>query len=801
MTTLMQKLFSTMAILAIGFTAYSQAILPTHRSFDAAAPGGWTDNITGNLTYATGQAGQAGRLDQTGEYTQVFFAEEPGTVTYYLKGQNSGAAWQGTFTLEESVDGSSYTALNTLVNEQVNYAAFTMFTSTPSPATRYLRFTLTEKISGHNLAIDELTVNTPVASTAQEINITQDGNNVPSGFNINIGNATTTDFVIQNQGSVDELTISGIALSGADAAQFSLSNIPTAVAALSNATFTLNFDGQGSGDKNVVITVSSNDASEAEYIINVTAVSGTLSTEPAAQATALTFTGVSAWDYEFNFTASDATTYLVLRKEASAPTTLPVDGIGYIKGEWLGDAQVVYVGASPSAAVNARSVKASTIYHYAIYAFNGSNGFQNYLTTSPTSGTVTTLGPNPGTTYNGVDVSSANIVAQLTAAMNPGNYFQVYYSNYIGTIINDFYVKDTALAGVAVNALECQYSGLNTTYASTFQFTETGFSREHCFPQSWMPTYFDAGFDDSKEVSDLHNLMPVTQDDVNAVRSNYPYGEVTTVTSSFLETKFGDNAIGQRVFEPRDSFKGDAARAVLYHAVKNTTSENDFSLPEQINAILIPYGQNEYVLKQWHFNDAPDNMEIARNEYVRTRQNNRNAFIDEPTYACYVRFANLTKWAPIVTVSGATLTAIDPGMSYQWSLDGEEIDGATSSTYTATENGNYTVEVQQFEQCPTFASAGTVVNPISVVEIENAVSMDVYPNPSNGQFRVNIQSVVGGKTTLRILDITGKEVYSVNRVLNSGENNIAIEAQLAKGAYILEAISNGGRSTTNLVIE
>jgi len=788
----------TVAVIAAAIQMNAQAVLPTSRSFDATAPNGWTDNITGNLTYATGQAGQAGRLDQTGEYTQVFFAEEPGAVTYYLKGQNSGAAWQGTFTLEESVDGSSYTALNTLVNTQINFAAFTMFTSTPSPATRYLRFTLTEKISGHNLAIDELTVNTPVAGTAQEINITQDGNNVPSGMTFNVGNATTTDFVIANQGSVDALTISNAVLTGADAAQFSISNMPASVAANATATFTINFDGQGSGDKVAVLTISNNDASEGEYIIIIHAVAGTLSTEPSAQATALTFTGTSAWDFNFGFTASSASSYLVLRKKGSAPTAIPVDGTSYLKGQWLGDAQIVHVGAAGT--YNARSVEANSAYFFAVYAFNGSNGFENYLTTSPTTGMAMTFGSNPGATYNGVDVTSANVVAQLTAAMNPGNYFQVYYSNYIGTILNEFYVKDTAVAGTSQNAIECQYSGLNTVYPSTFQFTETGFSREHCYPQSWMPTYFDAGFDDSYEVSDLHNLMPVTQDDVNAVRSNYPYGEVTTVTSSFLETKFGDNAIGQRVFEPRDSFKGDAARAIFYHSVKNNTSENDFSLPEQIS-IVIPYGQNEYVLKQWHFNDVPSNMEIARNEYVKTRQNNRNAFIDEPTYACYVRFANLTKWAPIVTVSGNTLTAIDPGVSYQWSLDGEEIEGATSATYTATENGNYTVEVQQFEQCPSFTSAGTVVNPISVVELENAVSMGVYPNPSNGQFRVNIQSAQGGKTALRILDVTGKEVHSTTRVLNSGENNIVIEAQLAKGAYILEAISNGGRSTTNLVIE
>ncbi len=802
MKTLMQRLFNTLAVIACGFSAYSQAILPSHRSYDVAAPNGWTDNFgTGNITYAGGQVGQAGRLDQTGEYTQVFFAEEPGTVTYYLKGQNSGVAWQGTFTLEESVNGSTYTPLNTLINEQVNYSAFTMFTSTPSPATRYLRFTLTNKISGHNLAIDELTVNTPAAGSEQEINITQNGSNVPSGFSINVGNATTTDFVIQNQGSADELTISGIALSGTDASQFSLSNIPTTVAALSNATFTLTFDGAGSGDKNVVITVSSNDVSEAEYIINVTAVSGTLSSEPAAQATALTFTGVSAWDYEFNFTASDAASYLVLRKEGSAPTTTPVDGTGYTKGEWLGNAQVVYVGSNPTSAINARSVKASTTYHYAVYAFNGSNGFQNYLTTSPTASTVTTLGPNAGTTYNGVDVASTNIVSQLTAAMNPSNYFQIYYSNYIGTILNEYYVKDTAVAGVALNAVECQYSGFNATYPSTFQFTETDFSREHCFPQSWMPTYFNTGFDDSFEVSDLHNLLPVRQTSVNAVRSNYPYGDVATVTSSFLDATYGDNAIGQTVYEPRDASKGDAARSVMYQSVKYNTAQNDFSLPEQINQFTIQYGQNEYVLKQWHFNDLPDNTEIARNEYVRTKQNNRNAFIDNPLYACYIRFGNLTKWAPIVTVNGATLTAVDPGVSYQWSLNGEEIPNAISATYSATQSGNYTVEVKQFEQCPSFTSSQTNVVVNSVGELAEAISLNVYPNPSNGDFRVSVNSVLGGKMQLRLIDIAGKEVYNTTRNISSGNNNIAVDANLAKGIYVLEVLTDNNTQTTRVVVE
>jgi len=35
----------------------------------------------GALTYATGQVGLSGKLDATGEYVEVDFAEEPGVLT------------------------------------------------------------------------------------------------------------------------------------------------------------------------------------------------------------------------------------------------------------------------------------------------------------------------------------------------------------------------------------------------------------------------------------------------------------------------------------------------------------------------------------------------------------------------------------------------------------------------------------------------------------------------------------------------------------------------------------------------
>ena len=48
------------------------------------------------------------------------------------------------------------------------------------------------------------------------------------------------------------------------------------------------------------------------------------------------------------------------------------------------------------------------------------------------------------------------------------------------------------------------------------------------------------------------------------------------------------------------------------------------------------------ILKDWHFQDPPDNWEIARNDYVESLQNNRNPFIDSIDYVCYIDFSNMT---------------------------------------------------------------------------------------------------------------------------------------------------------------
>ena len=787
------------AIIAFYATiAGAQAILPTSWNFDVNAPAGWSESLgASNTRYANGLTGQACRLDFTGDFVLLEFAEEPGTLTYNLKGQNTGGAFQGTFTIQESTDGVNFTTLRSLVGAALPATAFTLFSDSPAANTRYIRWFFTEKISGHNVAMDDITLNAPIAGGEQEINVTDGTNNVPSGFTVFMGNATSETLTIQNQGTTGNLVISNIAITGVNASEFSIASIPSNIAAGSSASLLINFAPTANGSHFCSVTISSNDASEPEYTINLYAISGGAASEPTSQPSSLSTSNIRSWDFQTSVAdASSATDgFIVLRKKGVPVTETPSDNTTYVRGQWIGGAQVVYVGEAGS--FDARGIEAGFTYYLAAFSYNGQQGFENYLTSNPTITTVNTPAPNYGSLYSAINVNSPTIVSDLTALMNPANYFQIYYSNYISTLVNNFYVRDTVVNGTTRNMVECQYSGVPYLFDAGFQWTTM--SREHHYPQSWMPTYFDATFDESYEVSDLHNLSPVLQNEVNVVRSNYPYGDVVNATSTFQDCKRGTNSIGQTVYEMRDSFKGNAARAVMYQATKNNTASNDFSLPEQIS-IIIQYGQNEHLLKQWHFQDLPDSWEVTRNEYIQYEQHNRNAFIDQVTYPCYIRFADLTPFTPEFTYNATTLTCIDPALSYQWYLDGNLIEGATSATYNFTTTGNYSVQIQQFNECPTFTSNSSLIT-INVEENE-AVQFDlsVFPNPSEGRVVVKTHASRPTAAQLNVLDMTGKIVYTTNENLNGGLNLIAIEEQLSAGVYTVEIRSGDSAQTTRLVI-
>ena len=462
----------------------------------------------------------------------------------------------------------------------------------------------------------------PYVAPSEEINVLVDGGTVLDGGSYFIGNSASVSLTIENTGS-NALTITGASFSGPDAGDFSSTITAGSVGATSNNSYTVSFTPTGTGSKFATISIGNNDSDENPYIINFEGVgTDNLATEPTANPTGLTFPVTEAYTVGGQYTAgSGAANYLVLWKEGSAITGVPADGTTYLRGDVVGDAKVAYMG--PGTSFTPRGVIANQDLYFAVYAFNGTGGFENYLTTSPLTGNVTSLGENIGSYYNGIDKNAASFTTDLYNLINPHN--EITYFMYKQTMMSEFELKDTTNNDSYVT---CALSGERLVFNGTFDWTATGYSREHTFPHSWMPS-FPADNPEEPEYNDQHNLYPANLDNANTPRSNLALDDIDgNVVFNYLGGSVGYKG-SQLVYEPRESHKGNAARAIMYMVVTY-----NFDLVGNVNSDK----QAQETLRAWHQADLPDNYEIARQEYIFELQGNRNPFIDSVDYACYVDF-------------------------------------------------------------------------------------------------------------------------------------------------------------------
>jgi hypothetical protein len=89
---------------------------------------------------------------------------------------------------------------------------------------------------------------------------------------------------------------------------------------------------------------------------------------------------------------------------------------------------------------------------------------------------------------------------------------------------------------------------------------------------------------------------------------------------------------------------------------------------------------------------------------------------------------------PIITQNGNVLST-GTFATYQWRLNNNNIPNATSSTYTATQNGSYTVVVTDANGCSN-TSAPVVVSGVGIGEIAGGFFAKILPNPNHGSFKL-----------------------------------------------------------------
>ncbi len=140
---------------------------------------------------------------------------------------------------------------------------------------------------------------------------------------------------------------------------------------------------------------------------------------------------------------------------------------------------------------------------------------------------------------------------------------------------------------------------------------------------------------------------------------------------------------------------------------------------------------------------------------------------------------------PSVTQNGVTLNAIQNGASYQWvdcANNYAPIGGETNQTFVASSNGNYAVIISN-GNC-TDTSVCMSVFSVGITESIANNGFNVAPNPFTKETTLRFDEVQTN-TTVRIIDILGKEIRSV---MVTGSNQVVIEkGEMKSGIYYIEA--------------
>lgn len=143
-----------------------------------------------------------------------------------------------------------------------------------------------------------------------------------------------------------------------------------------------------------------------------------------------------------------------------------------------------------------------------------------------------------------------------------------------------------------------------------------------------------------------------------------------------------------------------------------------------------------------------------------------------------------TPGPPSITKSGDILTS-SPAYAYQWQLNLVDIPGATNQSYTAAEDGYYTIVVYNESGC--YASTTLYVQVTGIDYFTTSGAFSIFPNPNNGIFYCELVTPDISMAAVRIYDIRGVEIYHADNLDFPKRLSITIDiSSFPPSIYFLE---------------
>ena len=157
-------------------------------------------------------------------------------------------------------------------------------------------------------------------------------------------------------------------------------------------------------------------------------------------------------------------------------------------------------------------------------------------------------------------------------------------------------------------------------------------------------------------------------------------------------------------------------------------------------------------------------------------------------------------------------TGADNATSYEWQITPVEAGTITGGGTTGIVNwdvdfvGTAYISVRGINDCGEGDYSETlevvVSDVLSVTNVNNKITWDIYPNPTNGKFILALNSELLDLINIEIYDITGKKVYSKTNLSVWASNSMEIDlVNSPAGLYMIHITGKGINETKKLIIQ
>ena len=307
------------------------------------------------------------------------------------------------------------------------------------------------------------------------------------------------------------------------------------------------------------------------------------------------------------------------------------------------------------------------------------------------------------------------------------------------------------------------------------------YNREHIIPQS----VFNSN---SPMVADAHSITP-TDGKVNGLRSAFPHGIVASASKTTLNgSKLGSSGVSGysgTVFEPIDEFKGDIARMYFYFATRyeNTVAGYSYDMFNGTsNQVFTPAFLS--MLLTWHAQDPVNAREIARNNAIYSRQNNRNPYIDHPEYVQLIWNPTADTVAPTAATNLAVTGTTSSTVSLSWTAGTDNIAVTSYEIYmngvlkTSVSSSNLTATITGLSASTAYSfyvvAKDAAINSSPASNTVNGTTGVVIPDNENPTAPTNLAVTGSSSSTVSLswivstdnVGVTSYDVY-VNSVFKS----------------------------------